>query len=226
MAISSRKWQVDPLQHDVKIAEANGSGTAWFIRQWNLLLALVKQVTSLSQPSGVTPGTYGDSTNVAQVTVDEFGRVTGAQNVPIAVTGNRSAMFYRNTTQTFPLAGVEELITFDLESYDDGGFIDIGASTSRITIPPGYNRAILYGTCVFLSSTGNKALGIKKNGNYNYPGLGSLGLSATTANIIVNTGVMEVAPGDYFELWGFSNSGGASKQVNPVSFSIIAWNVT
>ncbi len=34
--------------------------------------------------SGVTPGTYGDATNVAQITVDEFGHVTAAANVAIS----------------------------------------------------------------------------------------------------------------------------------------------
>ena len=33
--------------------------------------------------TGVTPGTYGDSTNVGQFTVDATGRVTFAANVPI-----------------------------------------------------------------------------------------------------------------------------------------------
>jgi len=35
------------------------------------------------EASGVTPGTYGDATNVAQVTFDAFGRATTAAAVPI-----------------------------------------------------------------------------------------------------------------------------------------------
>jgi hypothetical protein len=38
----------------------------------------------LGPATAVTPGTYGDSTNVGQFTVDATGRVTFAQNVPIA----------------------------------------------------------------------------------------------------------------------------------------------
>ena len=41
--------------------------------------------------SGVTPGTYGDSFNVGQVTVDAFGRVTAAADVPIANGGGGAA---------------------------------------------------------------------------------------------------------------------------------------
>ncbi len=37
--------------------------------------------------TAVTPGTYGDSTHVAQVTIDSKGRATAAANVAIAATG-------------------------------------------------------------------------------------------------------------------------------------------
>ena len=40
--------------------------------------------------TGVTPGTYGDATNVPQITVDVDGRVTAAVDVPIAATGDVS----------------------------------------------------------------------------------------------------------------------------------------
>lgn len=39
------------------------------------------------EPSGVTAGTYGDSTNVAQITVDAQGRVTSATEVAIGASG-------------------------------------------------------------------------------------------------------------------------------------------
>lgn len=42
--------------------------------------------------SGVTAGAYGDASNVAQVTVDQFGRVTAATNVAITGGGASSAV--------------------------------------------------------------------------------------------------------------------------------------
>jgi hypothetical protein len=39
------------------------------------------------QPTGVTPGTYGDNTHVGQFTVDSFGRMTSAANVAIGTGG-------------------------------------------------------------------------------------------------------------------------------------------
>ena len=44
------------------------------------------QVATLAA-SGVAAGTYGDATNVPQITVDAKGRVTAAANVPITDTG-------------------------------------------------------------------------------------------------------------------------------------------
>lgn len=37
--------------------------------------------------TAVTPGTYGDETNVGQFTVDQQGRLTNAVNVPISASG-------------------------------------------------------------------------------------------------------------------------------------------
>lgn len=48
---------------------------------------IVATGTVALESSGVTPGTYGDATNVAQVTVDTYGRVTVAANVAIAGAG-------------------------------------------------------------------------------------------------------------------------------------------
>jgi hypothetical protein len=37
----------------------------------------------------VTPGTYGSATNVAQVTVNDFGSITNINNVPIAINASQ-----------------------------------------------------------------------------------------------------------------------------------------
>jgi len=46
---------------------------------------LVTAINALGAPSGVTSGTYGNSTNVAQFTVNAQGRITSAVNVPLAL---------------------------------------------------------------------------------------------------------------------------------------------
>ena len=46
---------------------------------------LVTAVNALGAPSGVTAGTYGNSTNVGSFTVNAQGRITSATNVPLAL---------------------------------------------------------------------------------------------------------------------------------------------
>lgn len=54
-------------------------------------------------PSGVTAGTYGDTTNVAQVTVDTKGRVTAISNVSISAgSGGASGPAFGDLTGTYP----------------------------------------------------------------------------------------------------------------------------
>lgn len=51
--------------------------------------------------SGVTPDTYGDATNVPQLTVDEFGHVTSVTEVPISGGGGGSGLItYSNQNNT------------------------------------------------------------------------------------------------------------------------------
>lgn len=43
--------------------------------------------------SGVVPGTYGDATNVARITIDTFGHITAAEDVPISGGGGGGGYF-------------------------------------------------------------------------------------------------------------------------------------
>jgi hypothetical protein len=54
-------------------------------RRAGLRRTRIRRVGAIDFDSGVTAGTYGDSTDVGQFTVDEFGRVVAAHNVPIAL---------------------------------------------------------------------------------------------------------------------------------------------
>ena len=258
MASSPRKWLVNQLTHSVKITNDDGTPKPEFIQQWNLLLELVKQVTTNTDDvvaleavtvdttapisgggpileltpiehdtSGVTPDTYGDSTHVAQVTVDEFGHVTEVTDVAIAFPSGesapRGAMASRTTNQSITL-NTDTLVQFDTENYDDGGFITLASANTKITIPSGYNRAILFAECFWDAIGGNKFLQIKKNGSFTYPGAANVVLNSGvgTDRIQCSTGVMAVTNGDFFEV---NVNCSQTHNVNPVYFSIIAWNV-
>lgn len=120
----------DPLKKVSPLADKDGTPSAFFVQQWNLLLGFVKDtLASLTEiiarlvrleaveiqttapiegggnileldpishaESGVTAGTYGDATHVAQVTVDEFGHVTDAAEVAIS---SDAAAYFKGAT--------------------------------------------------------------------------------------------------------------------------------
>ena len=52
------------------------------------LEAIINQQVSDESPTGVIPGTYGNATLASQFTVNQFGELTFAANVPIAFPAN------------------------------------------------------------------------------------------------------------------------------------------
>jgi hypothetical protein len=75
--------------------------------------------------SGVTPGVYGDGTNVPQLTVDATGRVTAATQVPLSVSG-----FVPTTRQV--IAG--------------NGLVGGGALNANVTLSASYGGTPLAGS--------------------------------------------------------------------------------
>jgi hypothetical protein len=61
---------------------------------------LIGSITALQQPSGVTPGTYGDATHVGQVTVNTKGQVTAAAPVAISYPAPVDTVITRTDTGT------------------------------------------------------------------------------------------------------------------------------
>jgi hypothetical protein len=70
--------------HAEPVVDQTGRATVPWYRWFTEFTQLVGQALL---PSGVVPGTYGDSTHVAQVTVDAYGRITAAVSVPISGAG-------------------------------------------------------------------------------------------------------------------------------------------
>ncbi len=101
---------LDPLVSTEQIVDQNGQPTVYFMRKWNEqrgvnadipgdltgivfaagtgldgggVLGTDDPITYTLADTAVTPGTYGDADNVAQVTVDQQGRITAIADVEI-----------------------------------------------------------------------------------------------------------------------------------------------
>ena len=85
---------VSTILNAVSITSQSYSGNAYGLSNLNASNLTGTISNTNLPPSGVTAGTYGSSTNVSQVTVDQYGIVTAAANIPVlssqwvAVDGN------------------------------------------------------------------------------------------------------------------------------------------
>lgn len=126
--------------------------------------------------------------------------------------GFRGALVYNSAVQALT-TGVETYVVFDLEEYDTSGFHDNVTNNTRFTIPAGVSKVKLMCNVAFIqNATGVRMVKIFKN-NAAIPNLTPIDLrnavttAYDTANS-VNTPVLSVSEGDYFEVKVLQTSGG------------------
>lgn len=121
--------------------------------------------------------------------------------------------------------GVETVLAFNGEDYDDNDYHDNSTDNSRITIPAGVSRVILLAQVSFApNATGNRKVIITKNSS-SFAGQPRTSLNAVTegsirTNIVVSTAPINVTAGDFFEVAATQTSGG---DLNVESGSSLTW---
>lgn len=100
----------------------------WF-RFFNNIYAITYSGTNT-----INAGTYGTATNVAQVTVNDFGSISNISNVPIAINANQIVSGSFNTT--YGGTGLTSYAVGDISYYSSGTALSklaIGTNTSILT---------------------------------------------------------------------------------------------
>lgn len=126
MVTPPRSYQIDQLNRQVQIVGPDGKPTLEFLQQWNLLLRLVKQTQTLSAVSGVTAGVYGNALNIPQITVDELGRITDAEDIPISATPHHWELIEFHDFAATPQATLD----VDVVGYTDLLVIFVGVTVA------------------------------------------------------------------------------------------------
>lgn len=100
-------------------------------------------------------------------------------------------------------------ITFNDEDYDTDGFHSTSTNTSRFTVPSGKGGYYLLSATISydVNNTGNRALYFYKNGSAYHYAEQANGIS-TWATMMNAALVINLAVGDYVELYAYQNSGG------------------
>jgi len=113
VSLTDNVFRADPIDNLTPIVKDGGAPADFFVQQWNALTDFVftsasntgalgdveieagtglngggplsaGTVTISLQDTAVTPGTFGDASNVAQITVDQQGRITAVANVAVS----------------------------------------------------------------------------------------------------------------------------------------------
>ncbi len=121
------------------------------------------------------------------------------------------ALVKKSANQSIPNA-VGTYLTFDQEEYDTHAIHDNVTNNSRLTVPADVTRVQLTANVYWdTNSTGYRVLTIHKNGTFyqGNPQTRSRPVSGTQHAVNIQSPVLEVSPGDYFEAKVTHTGGGA-----------------
>lgn len=131
--------------------------------------------------------------------------------------GNNGALVSPTVATSTPQL-VATVIPMGAETYDNGDWFDI-AQPTRLTVPPGVEYAQINARVTLSGVVGSPSILylIQKNGSFVFTGNASeffnIPFFASIAGAI-NTAIIPVVPGDYFEVVTIPIAGGAGMTVN------------
>jgi hypothetical protein len=184
------------------------------------VLTVAAGVPSWASPSDQTPlTTKGDvftfSTVDARLGVGANGTVLTADSAETTglkwaapASGTTFVGAYVTKTGAQSLTNnTDTIITWNAERFDTDGFHDNVTNNSRMTIPSGKGgKYLVLGSAYYTTGSGYRELNVLKNGNLvNY----FYGVIEQNYEFLTINTIVDCAAGDYLELRGYQNSGGA-----------------
>jgi hypothetical protein len=143
-----------------------------------------------------------DATDPANPIVSASGGGSTFSGCSVALSGNFSTA-----------TGVNEILPWDTETYDEGSWHDNVTNNTRLTVPSGVSYVVITVQIAWqFNNTGLRTLSMVLNGTTPVQGRGETVLDATNSGSqfqTIVTGPIAVTPGDYFEFRALQNSGGA-----------------
>jgi hypothetical protein len=104
---------------------------------------------------------------------------------------------------------IDTLITWDSEVYDTDSMVNLGASSSQITIGTTGIYVITAGLSFSANGTNRRAMWVTKNGTDYTNGICGLNVptQATASTVLVTTTTINLVADDVIRMYGYQNSG-------------------
>lgn len=178
----------------------------------------VAAVYAYSSVLAVSSADYFQLDPVANIAADNYGNWGQIEALDAAT---KYALVYKSGTQALS-AGTTTTITFDSEAADTNGFHDNVTNNSRLTVPSGVTRVRISANIQTSVFTGQSVMVFLKNGA-TFAGIprqeGDAGTNqAKPMNAI--SAILEVTPGDYFEVQFFTTAASTIQSGNDTWFCI------
>ena len=171
----------------------------------------------ISATAADTPARLAVGTNGEVLTADST-TSTGLKWAPIAASSYSGCSLYATANQSLS-NNTEAAIAFTAETFDTNSYHDTSTNNSRITIPS--NKAGKYLISGFVTfdanATGNRAVWVYKNGSASrYTSNGPNNGGSQARAISFNT-ILDLAVGDYIQIYAHQNSGSSLNILNGAS---------
>jgi len=207
--VDARVAQTNVTQHQAALSISGGQVTS-----------AVANAVNATTLGGQSVGT-GPNDIVALDASSRLPAVNGSLLTNLPVPPFRGALVKPSVNVTIP-DNTFTIFGFDVEVYDTDNIHDNITNNSRLTVPAGVSRVKVVAQVNWsTSSTGTqRSVDILKNGTGGYDGYPTHdpGSAAAADRAIVRSPVLNVVPGDYFEVRGVQNSGSTLS-----AFSSITW---
>lgn len=218
------------------ILDANGTASIWGSGAYKVVVKdsadnTIDTEDNYTAFASGSAGTFADDVFILQDNADSTKQMqfqlssitTGTTSVVTVPTGNftiakasdvsyRGATVYNSTNQSLS-NNTTTAITFDSEVRDTDSIHSTSSNTSRMTVPSGVTKVRVRGRVSYAAnSTGIRVTSIKMNGSDIASTLCETSVSAQASgatDVELQTAVVTCVAGDYFELYGYQNSGGA-----------------
>ena len=208
---SGSAWVASGATGDIEGVTAgtgiSGGGTSGTVTITNSM------ATAIDAKGDLVPGTGADT--FSRLAVGANGTVLTADSAEATglkwaapASGTTFVGAYATKTAAQSLTNnTDTIITWNAERFDTDAFHDNSTNNSRMTIPSGKGgKYLVLGSAYYVTGSGYRELNVLKNGNIvNY----FYGVINTDYEFLTISTIVECIAGDYLELRGYQNSGGA-----------------